>query len=85
MIGSAAAVQFARCNSRDTDARAFGAPDRTISIPHMRRSAGEGLAVGNNSCSKKQEAHYRAISLGSSGCIGADALDATSPVGPAAK
>lgn len=34
--------------------RPFGAPDRTVAIPHRGWRTFEGLSGGNNQCGKKQ-------------------------------
>lgn len=47
MARRAGAIHLARCNSRQPDAWSLLAPDRAITIPYVRRRAGEHLASGN--------------------------------------
>lgn len=53
MMGAAAAVHFARSNTGNPQARAFRTPDRSITVPHTRRRASEGLSCSDNGCSDK--------------------------------
>ena len=59
MTGRACFIYLTRCNSSQAHPRPFRAPDRSITVPYMRRSALEGLPAGN----------YRYVSQGHSrGC-----------------
>ena len=53
LVGPAGAVHFARGDPGDADMRAFGAPDRAIAIPDMRRRTGEALPGGNDRSGEK--------------------------------
>jgi hypothetical protein len=47
--GSAARTRhFASCDARNSDFRPLGTPDRTVAIPHGRRSALKALARRND-------------------------------------
>lgn len=63
LVGVAGSVDLARGYACQTDARAFGAPDRAISVPHGNRCAAEARpGRNNNSCSeKKKGAHIRCL------------------------
>lgn len=45
LIWPAAAVHFARCDARQTNARSFRAPDRAVSIPNTGWCAGESCPL----------------------------------------
>ncbi|MBB6190856.1 hypothetical protein FHS51_001076 [Sphingobium wenxiniae] len=55
VIGPAGAIHFSRCDTRQTDARAFGAPDRPIAVPHPDGRAGEGFSRGRDGRNGKQQ------------------------------
>lgn len=54
---AAASVQFARRDSRQADMGPFGAPDRTVTVPHRDRRAGTGLAGRHDGREKEQDRH----------------------------
>ena len=58
LIGTAGSVRLPSCNPRQADTRPFGTPNRPVSVPHMRRCAGEALAGWNDERSCEEEAHW---------------------------
>lgn len=57
MAGLAAAVEFARSNTAQADARSFRAPDRPVAVPDGDGRAGKDRAPRNDFCEKKKEVH----------------------------
>lgn len=55
LVSIAASVGLTRRDTGQTDARAFGTPHRTVTIPDCRGSAGEGLSGGDNRNRGEQE------------------------------
>lgn len=55
MSATAAAIHFPGRNPGQTNTRSFGAPDRTVAIPHPGGCAGEGLAHGLSRGRGKEE------------------------------
>ena len=55
MPATATAIHFPSSNPGKTNTRSFGAPDRTVAIPHPGGCAGEGLARGLSQGSGKEE------------------------------
>lgn len=63
MAGLAAAVEFARSNTAQADARSFRAPDRPVAVPDGDGRTGEGRATRDDFREKKKEVHATRSSL----------------------
>lgn len=53
LVGAAGAIHLARGNSGQTQVRALGTPDRSVSVPFMSRRTREGLARGDHRGSER--------------------------------
>lgn len=58
MARTATPVHLARRDARETDVRAFGAPDRPVAIPDRDRRASEDLAGRDDRGEKEQAEHH---------------------------
>ena len=58
MVWPAGAVHFTRCDTRQANARSFGAPDRAVAIPNTGWCTREGFA-----CAKSDKANLSAVEL----------------------
>lgn len=61
LIGPAGAVHFPRSDAGNPKVRTFRAPDRTVTIPDVRRCAGECLSGGDDRGGKQGEYHMATL------------------------
>lgn len=64
----ARAVDLARRDPGDTDARSLGAPDRAVAVPDAGRRAGKGLAGRNDGDHKGKHGHAGAMGVVARAC-----------------